>query len=625
MLSRVTITGMIDESIPLPVILEIADAHGLRYDSNMLNRSAYIRTIVETINNTVVASVSTNASTYTMREYQAIARFVNRHCHNWQVGILMRAFAFLQHYMNNNYDLPAEPDFPYGLANLERPTSFNACILFKLCRHYRINLTRTTTLDEMAMAIRLLIQPLPLLRTLLHDRINTGMENGITNAHVINLLMSMEGSNFSNLTIPRESPQVSPSMEMSVSSVSSNDTPTYENLETTNGTFQNHTNVLKCVLPANNAEAIVLGAINYKIDLSRVSNPIREYMLLGNTPYVPGDVRLREIIHRNRNYLRLDINFNPNLPPSLYSQETIRNLAAREGYQATDLVGVSPYELLQVAYLSNTFYAGYQDGIINQQTPISYDDLTELDNDVIICYGTKGSSLTAMRYAELTGSFRTNRNFRNPLTQNSIFEALPLRKLKILVSTPHPGESAVATREREELRDAIRETELFYDGNNVRARELYDTYMAGTEQQKTQIRQCITYLFEMGMYMRGWDGLSRYPIVVAPVINRGTVDIAVTNAITRFENKCAEVGSIGTLIMNLPLLQYRGDFLASSDPNQGLTIRDRVNIVRAGDNNANIASCIRLSSNWFAATAYRYMQIIGMPPPFEIESLTAIH
>ena len=618
MLSRVTITGTpIDESIPLPVILEIADAHGLRYDPNMLNRSAYIRTIVETINSTVVASVPTNASTYSMREYQAIARFVNRHCHDWQVGVLMRALAFLQHYMNNNYDLPAEPDFPYGPATLERPTSFNACILFKLCRHYRINLTRLTTIDEMAMAIRLLIQPLPLLRTLLHERINTGIEGGLTNAHIVNLLILMEGNNFSTLTVPRDSAE-SPLSH-------SSETPTYENLESSFGIFQNHANVLKRVIPSNNTEAVVLAALNYKFDLSRVTNPIREYMLLGNTPYIPADPRLREIIHRNRNYLRLDINFNPNLPPNLYTQETIRNLASKEGYQATDLVGVSPYELLQVAYLTNTFYAGYQDGIVNRQTPFSYDDLEDLDNDVIICYGTKGSSLTAMRYAELTGAFRTNRNFRNPLTQNSIFEALPLRKLKILVSTPHPGESATATREREELRDAIRETELFYDGNNVRARELYDTYMAGTDAQKTQIRQCISYLFEMGMYMRGWDGITRYPIVVAPVINQAQVDIAVTNAIARFENKCIEIGSVGNLIMNLPLLQYRGDFLASSDPNQGLTIRDRVNIVRAGDNNANIASCIRLSSNWFAATAYRYMQIIGMPPPFEIESLTSIH
>ena len=78
------------------------------------------------------------------------------------------------------------------------------------------------------------------------------------------------------------------------------------------------------------------------------------------------------------------------------------------------------------------------------------------------------------------------------------------------------------------------------------------------------------------------------------------------------------------MILGLPLLHYRGEYIAASEHSMGLTITDRIRIVREGDSSNNVNSCIRLTSNWFATTAHRYMQVVGMPQPFNIEHLRSI-
>lgn len=611
-LSRLSITGLVDEFTPLIVLSEIADAHGISYDPALLSNPLYIRNLLDKIYSTELVAVY---PPYTCRQYQYIGRYINKNCSNWRVSSLMQAFDFIQHYMGPNYDLPAESDFPFGVATPNTPTSFNACILYKLCRHHRITLTRDTSLMTMAVAIRLLIQPLPLLRNVLQERLPL-LD---TNASIVNMLIN--SPQFEQIPLPQDV-EHGPAPQ-------NDEVVTYETIDAAQSVFANVGSLLRRVPPMTKSEAVVLAAMNYRIDLSNVRDPIREYNLLSNVPYIPSDLQLRNLIRRNRNYLRLDIFFNPSLPPTLYTDEILRNLAIREGYRESDLQATRPYELLQIAYLSNTFYAGYQEGIVNRETPISMENLDEVDNDVIICYGRKGAALTALRYGELAETFRHARNFINPLIRNATFEPLALRKLKLLASAPCPGESPEASQERQNLYNIMVETEILYDNNNSRARELNEVYRNANENQKREIQACIHCLFELSMYMRGWDGISRYPITQLQSDIRGRpqqhIDIAVTNAITRFEQKCALMGDLGNLIMSMPLLQYRGDFHASTEPNQGLTIRDRINIVKLGESHANIASCIRLSSNWLAATAYRYMQVIGVTPPFDIDSLATIH
>ena len=73
-------------------------------------------------------------------------------------------------------------------------------------------------------------------------------------------------------------------------------------------------------------------------------------------------------------------------------------------------------------------------------------------------------------------------------------------------------------------------------------------------------------------------------------------------------------------------MQYHSEshsFVTSNDESEGLTISDRINIVRGGENEG-MNSCIRLSSNKFCATSYFYMVLLGFRLPFSMEEVSTI-
>ena len=387
------------------------------------------------------------------------------------------------------------------------------------------------------------------------------------------------------------------------------------------------------ITPRTNNEAVVLAALNYKIDLSMMQRPLLEYALLETQPYIPHDLRMRRIVQRNSQILRLDVNFNPNLPERLYSEADLRALVMSSGHQAVELITDSPYLLLQMSYATNNFYAGYYPNIVNSETLFSCDDISELDDHVLICYGSRITGLTALRYSELTQAFNNSRCFRNPLSNERardhweiFFPANAVRKLKTITSNPIPGESQMAAAERNALYRAIVETELFADGNNIRCRELLEAFNSVDEMTKGCIRNALLKLFELAMFMRGWRRFTAFPISGnQSVTDQNQIDANVTEALNIFESTCAAMGPLGSMLLDLPLLDYRaGEYVASADASQGYTIRERLAIVKQGDNAATMNSCIRISSNWLAASAHRYMQVVAMPAPFEIESLRRI-
>ena len=94
----------------------------------------------------------------------------------------------------------------------------------------------------------------------------------------------------------------------------------------------------------------------------------------------------------------------------------------------------------------------------------------------------------------------------------------------------------------------------------------------------------------------------------------------------RLENKVEELNDMGDLFKQLPLMFYNyrnGDLVASTDEGEGLTIFDRINIVKGGEN-MSINSCIRMSSNRFVASAYYYMTMLNIPVHFDIADMSNI-
>lgn len=79
-------------------------------------------------------------------------------------------------------------------------------------------------------------------------------------------------------------------------------------------------------------------------------------------------------------------------------------------------------------------------------------------------------------------------------------------------------------------------------------------------------------------------------------------------------------------VKNLPLIIYNylnNRFTQSNSSDEGLTIYDRINIVKEGED-GSIQSCIRMTSNKFVSSAYYYMRLLSLYVPFHISDVSYI-
>lgn len=400
----------------------------------------------------------------------------------------------------------------------------------------------------------------------------------------------------------------------------------YHSLQRISIVLNNAESVMKRLSPQTNVEAIALAAINYNINISSAKKPMNEYIWLETSPddYCPKDSGLRKLYDANPFILRMDMFFNPLLPQDLYDENILVKLAVHEGYTVQDLRNENPYSLLQTSYYSETFHYGKHPHIKNEHT-LEYEEITSLPSCLIVCYGNVSDSLYAFRYRELAVYFKRERCFKNPADE-TFFGAASIRKLKNICNLVIKGENESALQEKRDLLESIIFVEI---ANNIlfaKLTEIHDLYIYGELENRECVRTGINLLLEIGMYMRGWEGPgTAYPLEYCPVDDQDMVDVNVNTAIIKFEEFCNEYQYTGDLILDLPLMRFvNGDYMVSKDVEEGLTVRQRLIIVKRGDENESIASCIRLTSNWICSTVHRVCEVLQMDLPFDISLLRNI-
>jgi len=261
------------------------------------------------------------------------------------------------------------------------------------------------------------------------------------------------------------------------------------------------------------------------------------------------------------------------------------------------------------------------------RTPIVWETVSKVGNHSIICFGILETHLTAFTYNELADYIQYSKGFVNPLDGDQYpFPKLAIRKLKNLTKIIHPGETEDEVNARKKLARSIELGELFTKEINLKIKEFYLYCERLEPEDKANIYKLLIEFFHLAMLTRGWDpdNDERYPIEIALVANQNEVDIRVTQAIRSFELFCENLGDMGTKFLELPLVKYRGGWQHSNSATEGLTIGERLQILKHGDDHNHQNSCMRLTSNWFSASIYRYMTIVGLEPPFNIEKLRSI-
>lgn len=621
-LSRLAITGHVYEHTPMCVLMEIADAHGIKYEQKDYDKPNFAHHLLASIHQTPVPSISTG-EIKEMAQWQFVARFVNKHS-QWLQGKLTLAYNFLLEFMNNDDPLNKIPlDFISGLQTPENPYAVNACILYKTCIYHRLNVNSRTTINQMAYAVKMLRENLESVMR----RAEAFVKRDAKRIDLINVLM------LAYYEVQDPDPMVIDNIT-NYEIVPKVDT-THELLLRLHESLTDVRTLQQRIDPTTHSGSIALAAINYNIDISKSSDPTREYKILriaGRNDYKPADPWMNYWYQRNSSIFDLTVTFNPLFPIGFYEINRMISMVQNEGFTSIEMSNAEPYELLQLAYVSDTFYQGEMPNMKSRQTPIDLDDIADVPYGQLLCYGQFDAPLRPITISELTELFNNNQNFSSPFGADIVFSATAINKLKLIAqspSGPNPNirlsPETVAARSR--LLESINGIELILRNNDEPSRQLALAYKNSNPDTKQAIRNALTHLLHTGMYMRGWSGSGDYPVIKAPVPPEREPEVAinVTESIARYEAACRSLGKIGTQINNLPLVTYKdGEYQASNCSSDGLTIGERVSIVKEGDQTGNVASCIRLSSNWICSSAHKYMLVIGLPTPFDIFHLRHI-
>ena len=618
-LSRLSITGHVHENTPMCVLSEIADAHGISYGQKDLEGLNFAHHLLNSIYQTKVASLGEVKDT---SEWRHVATFVNKYS-QWPLGKLTEAYNFIMLFVGSDDPLPKIPiNFVVGLQTPSNPTAINACILYKTCMHYRLNVNTRTTINQMANAVRMLRED---------------TESIIRKAEIF---------------IGRDAKRVDliNTLMLSVHEIKDPDPPIINNIDETSlpkvdvchhhllamhQALNDVVRLRELIDPTTYTGCIALAAINYNIDISKSTSPSREYKILrvsGRGDYRPIDPWMKYWYQRIPGMFDLSVTFNPLFPPQFYDNNRMICMVQNEGYTNVEIANNDPYELLQLAYVGETFYQGERPNMKSNMTSVALDDISDIPYGQLLCFGQLDSPLKPISMNEIIELFNTNQNFSTPFDACNVFSDIAINKLKLIAQSPYGPNTSIALSEetvavRNQLFEAINSIEMLTRSNDEPTRQLAFSYRNADPDTKQAIRNTLTQLLYVGMYMRGWMGTDEYPVIKAtvPPERESQVAINVTKSMAEYESSCRSLGKIGTLINNLPLVLYRDkQYHVSVSSSHGYTVGERINIVKQGDRTENVASCIRLSSNWICSSAHKYIMAVGLPAPFDIFNLRHI-
>jgi hypothetical protein len=312
--------------------------------------------------------------------------------------------------------------------------------------------------------------------------------------------------------------------------------------------------------PTNNNEAIWFCAKKYDLDISDSPEPYKEYKALVNGKF-PLYMPLYKI---NPDIYNLLKNFNHKLPENVYN--TLPDLYKRFSSEET-------YESLVLKVKEPCFYHGIFPYLENHRTPIHLDDIKTINLTEAISYGIQNMSITVYKKDELIELFEKNKNLNDPY--NKPFKNIHTLKIICIENNFNILYNLIT----------ILNTPL-----NIECLDI------------PQLKE----IFELGMLMRQTpDDIDVYTRIQA--LNESINDL------NQELKKC---------LYNLPLLKYNlGEFQIAGSAYDRHTLMERIHLVTEGESTNNMASCMRTSSNFIAASAYYYLSKLGKVPDYKIEDL----
>lgn len=567
-----------DINTPRIVVIEIACCHGIEIKN--INTISDDFLFFQKLKYEIICmkKEEINSQFY---DWSKLARYINSKC-LWNRKSLLESYDHFKFFSNMSIEEFIEKkNFNFKNSSPEEPTTICITLLYRFCKLANINLNFYSTFEEMKDKMMIFTHNDDYILSLFKSRIG----RKLTKSQMLNFL-------YDNNLVGIEN---------------DNQEITFDKLLEYYQIVNDNNQLRLNLNPKVKSGAIALAAINYSWDISKSKDPILEYnyiLTTDNRSFLDPD--LARIHSQCEEYFDLRLTFNPIFPKNYYKCE---QLAQYYGYSKIEVQTTDPYELLQVAHVSETFYKGISPKTIETFTSIDLIPFSELDINETFSYGILNDKIYVYSKQELINHFSFHRKFLSPVNYNVIINKHSIRKLKNMLKNGDELKNILLYIESlSEITDEVRDYICKYNNNCY---------------------NMLKNFLNLSMYMRGWKGgKSAFPLTLKktliPVERNLEVEINVNNAFETFYNSVQDC-EIGELFINLPLYKYCDQqFYKNTNGEEGLTIGERLDIIKKGNKTSNMNSCIRISSNILAQTAYKYFLLVNLPPPFNIIKLKDI-
>src|SRR3990167_2110354 len=553
----------ITEQTPLCAILRLAKCHGIGYKSCKETDEKYIQVLIGILFDSF-KRIPRNNRFWKGKDLPYIARFVNSDVETWSEEPLFRAFKSIFK------DIQYSDSLSFGPKTNHSPESYDEVQTYTLCTILGITTYRKMSFSEMIMAIRI-------------SKLSTTWRQLIA-LPSIDLFSLSRGLLTNDLTLVKCIPETDSSTEKP--------------------------------FPRTNQEAILLG-VQDRIDFSLAKYPLIEYYVYRSNPetYVPIDLEFKRINEINPYRLKFSRYFNPSIPIDCYNWAQLNHFRSLECIQRTDntqdrdILRQEIYEKLCTIALCDNFYHLIQPEIQGTCTENTWEEYSEVKPNLIVSYGVLSfsyehySTNTMKGYTipELSFIFRSTKNFIYPCT-NVRFTDQSIEKLnKLCICMSNTDVPEDVKREVRTLTQEIYRVKHHLEGLSDEISRWIE--LVSSHENKEDIISALGMLLDIGMYMRTWKGPpDPYPLESRHERDQDKVFELVNNAIYRFTDTHDKLPE-KIRFVQLPLYLFeRGNFIASTQSFEGLTIEDRINKVCKGESTPEMSSCIRMSSNFNCKT-----------------------
>lgn len=400
--------------------------------------------------------------------------------------------------------------------------------------------------------------------------------------------------------------------------------PTYDNLSLSYRNFdkkefhQNLGHLTDCQL-------VLYTALSSGVDIISSTKYREEYESLSRiksdeiNSWSPVDPNFRNKFNYNPYFFIIYSFWNP-IYNFIYMDNDLACFAQDEGMEMVENSTRQDYEhFLQISRLTPTFYPGKIIGA-DKKTPIYMEETENLKNKDTVSYGIYDdpAGVKIYTFSELAGWFSNVKKFANPQSPLERFTDISMRKLNSIIKKSK-SEQAI------QLKDVIKTINDHYKHCTEEERKFVETY------SNTEMKQLLQKCLELGMYMRGWKvNYLSYPLsadkCLIPDDKYETVEKNVQDHLQEFMTLLELDCELKKGFELIPLYMHDefGKHSRNTDPEKGLTLLNRLEIVANGDSHNSVHSCIRTSSNWIIGTSHKYLSLLGAQPEFKLSELRFI-